>query len=338
MPGASDTAYPRLKANPSAKELEEIYTPGLAEVEWAQSRSNARIPRLGLLVLLKTFQRLGYFIMCDQVPAPIVEHIAVNTGYSGVPDRLADCDAKAVRNRHITLVLDYLNVKGWSKAAEHAMVDACGDAARTRDDLADIINVAIEELVRQRFELPSFSTLLRAARAARTKVNRAYHGMVRQRLGEDAQEKLRMLITRSPGEVRSSWDRLKTEPKRPTAQHTADFLDHLKWLREHSVSAEVFNGVPDAKIKQFAAEARSLDLSSIFDCVERKRLTLVAALIVVQIGRALDDAADMFIRLVQKVHNHARDALLKDQVDHVERTDVLVSTLRHVTLAYLGEG
>ena len=31
MPGISDTAYPRLKPNPSAKELDEVYTPNLFE-------------------------------------------------------------------------------------------------------------------------------------------------------------------------------------------------------------------------------------------------------------------------------------------------------------------
>jgi hypothetical protein len=32
MPSASDTAYPRLKANPSATELGEIYAPNIFEL------------------------------------------------------------------------------------------------------------------------------------------------------------------------------------------------------------------------------------------------------------------------------------------------------------------
>ena len=131
---------------------------------------------------------------------------------------------------------------------------------------------------------------------------------------------------------------MKTEPKQATAQNTRDFLDQLDWLREHGVSADIFADVPDVKLKQFAAEARSLDLGSIHDCAEPKRLTLTAALVVVQIAGALDDAADMFVRLVQKLHNHAYDALLQHQADHVDRTDSLVATLRDVTLAYRSEG
>jgi hypothetical protein len=55
------------------------------------------------------------------------------------------------------------------------IVDACREAARTRDDLADIINIALEDLVRQRYELPAFNTVLRAARAARTEINQGYY-------------------------------------------------------------------------------------------------------------------------------------------------------------------
>jgi hypothetical protein len=39
MPGISDTAYPRLKPNPSAKELDEVYTPNLFEGSWVEQRT-----------------------------------------------------------------------------------------------------------------------------------------------------------------------------------------------------------------------------------------------------------------------------------------------------------
>jgi TnpA family transposase len=218
------------------------------------------------------------------------------------------------------------------------MADACWDAARTRDDLADIINVALEELIRQRYELPAFTTILRVARTARTETNQGFYAQVRRRLCEIVMTKLTALLARPAEGAQSSWDRLKDEPKQATTQHTRDFLDHLEWLRQQTLPAEVFADIPDIKVKQFAAEARSLDLGSIHDCADPKRLTLTAALVVVQTARALDDVADMFIRLVQKLHNHAYDALLQHQADHVERTDSLVATLHGVTLAYRSEG
>ena len=71
---------------------------------------------------------------------------------------------------------------------------------------------------------------------------------------------------------------------------------------------------------------------------ERKRLTLVAALILKQVARSLDDAAEMFIRQVQKMHNKASDALVIYRAAHAERTDALVARLREIALAYKAEG
>lgn len=75
MPSASDTIYPRLKTNPSAKDLDERYTPNVFELVFATKRTRQPAPRVGLLLLLKTFQRLGYFVCYGEIPAPIVRHI-----------------------------------------------------------------------------------------------------------------------------------------------------------------------------------------------------------------------------------------------------------------------
>jgi hypothetical protein len=61
MPSASDSVYPRLKNNPSSKELHEVYTPIPSELAFARERTRQPVQRVGLLLLLKTFQRLGYF-------------------------------------------------------------------------------------------------------------------------------------------------------------------------------------------------------------------------------------------------------------------------------------
>ena len=209
MPGVSDTAYPRLKPNPSMKELDEFYTPDLFECSWAEQRTREPAPRIGLLVLLKTFQRLGYFVMLEDVPTPAVRHVAQCAGYESVPEGLGAYDAGSVRRRHMALVRDYVGVSAWCEGSQKIMADACREASRTRDDLADIINVALEELIRQRYELPAFNTILRAARAARTEINQGYYAQVRTRLSETVMTKLTALLARPAEGTQSSWDRLK---------------------------------------------------------------------------------------------------------------------------------
>jgi len=52
-----------------------------------------------------------------------------------------------------------LKVSSYSLGGERAVAHEIEQAAYTMSDPADLINVAIERLVEQRFELPAFSTL-----------------------------------------------------------------------------------------------------------------------------------------------------------------------------------
>ena len=61
-----------------------------------------------------------------------------------------------------------------------------GDAdANNKLSREDLINVAIEQPVRQRFELPAFDTLSRAARRVRAAYNRALDKRVFEALSTD---------------------------------------------------------------------------------------------------------------------------------------------------------
>ena len=188
MPGIRDTAYPQIKATPSVKELNDVYTPNFVELVWAEKRTRESAPRVGLLALLKTFQRLGYFVPLCDVPTPILEHIARSAGYSEVP-QLERYDTSSARRRHMLLVRDYVGVKAWDEDARKAMARASRDASSTLEDLADIMNVVLEQLVRQRFELPGFSLMHRAAQHARAAVNREYQTSVCNRLTADARDR-----------------------------------------------------------------------------------------------------------------------------------------------------
>jgi hypothetical protein len=69
------TAYPRLPATVSGRELAETFTPTAEEAQWACTAIAGPGTRLLLLVLLKCYQRLGHFPQLDQVPAAVTEHV-----------------------------------------------------------------------------------------------------------------------------------------------------------------------------------------------------------------------------------------------------------------------
>jgi Domain of unknown function (DUF4158) len=224
MPSASDTAYLRLKLNPSTKELNELYSPTVYELAFARERARQPMQRAGLLLLLKTFQRLGYFVGCAEIPIPIVRHVFRCAAFTDSPEQLQAYDASTARDRHTALIREFLGVTAYGPTARQVVVETCLQAARTRDDLPDIINMAIEELIRQRFELPAFSTLLRIARTTRNTVNRRYQLRVCELLDAGARHRLLAILSRPLGESRSLWDQVKREPKRSTGATTEEFL------------------------------------------------------------------------------------------------------------------
>src|SRR5260370_4246874 len=90
MPTVHETAYPRLKSNVSRRELIDLYTPTQAEVELATRVSKGEPARFGFLILLKTFQRLGYFIVLRDLPRSIIEYIRTGQGILTLPDHMAE--------------------------------------------------------------------------------------------------------------------------------------------------------------------------------------------------------------------------------------------------------
>lgn len=86
-PGAHlhETAYPRLKSQPSEKELQEVYTPTQDDLVLAGRVAREHTAKFGFLVLLKTFQRLGYFILLRDVPVAITDRVLRALGLLIVP-------------------------------------------------------------------------------------------------------------------------------------------------------------------------------------------------------------------------------------------------------------
>lgn len=128
------------------------------------------------------------------------------------------------------LVRGHTGVASYDREARGMATRACIEAARTRDDLADIVNAGIEELLRCRRELPAFGALLRLARSARTLVNRGYHRRIASALTPETRTRLAALLTAPAGAIRSGWDQVKADPPRPSPQRMREHLAHLARL------------------------------------------------------------------------------------------------------------
>ena len=158
------------------RELHESFTPGLEEIVWAREQTRSPQGLLTLLVLLKSFQRLGCFPDLFEVPVCVVDHVRgtlglpATTELAGVPDRTLERYRDWVRRR--------VGVAHDPAAARKLAEQVIEAAAQVKDNPADLINVALEELVRARLELPGYSTLDELAATIRTRVNEGFYDLV----------------------------------------------------------------------------------------------------------------------------------------------------------------
>lgn len=137
------TAYPRLKRTLTPKELDQIYTPTLAEIFLAHCTAKGQVAMLGFLVHLKVFQRLGYAVATSEVPTSIVDYIATCANVQLSSRELTGYDDSGTRRRHLPLIRAALSIQPYGPLAHKAFLRAMIEAARTKDDLADLINVAL---------------------------------------------------------------------------------------------------------------------------------------------------------------------------------------------------
>ena len=76
MPSVHETAYPRIRSDVTRQDLRDVYTPSADEIALAKSAANGENSKICFLVLLKTFQRLGYFVQLREAPEVVVANIA----------------------------------------------------------------------------------------------------------------------------------------------------------------------------------------------------------------------------------------------------------------------
>lgn len=178
MSSIEETAYPRLLADVSAQELEQLYTPTAKERAFIAGTKALRRPmaKACAMLQLKIMQRLGYSVPLASVPLAITAHVCRKLRVSRpTQEALSRYDSSADASRHRQLVLRALGLKDPDSDAMRWIGQRADAAAGTKQELADIINVVLEELVRQHYVLPGFTVLLRMARTAREKVNQGIY-------------------------------------------------------------------------------------------------------------------------------------------------------------------
>jgi len=210
--------------------------------------------------MLKTFQRLGYFCHPEAIPVAIVNHIRdylkLGKNHSAIaPVRSSRRYKEAVRN--------YLAVSIYDKRGQKLMAIAVANAANFRDHPADLINIAIEELVKERYELPGFSTIDRLVLHIREVINRRLFKRVARSLSPTEIAYLDNLLTNNPDSEAINLNKIKQLPKKASLSQIKALLAKFSNLMNFGDAKRLLSNISNTKIKHFDGDRSNFRCSRI---------------------------------------------------------------------------
>ena len=340
MSSINDSAYPRFKSSISEKELAEVYTPTDEELIFAESFMRNSSNMLGFFILLKSFQRLGRFVPVLSVPQTIIKYIANCLGQPSDMAALSDYARSRVKWDHIQKIREFLQIKLFNNETKGILREALCDSAKTKEDIVDIINAGIEEMVRNRCELPTFDTLVREAKRARAQSNAKIYRQVYESIRRDRLAFIDLLLHSDGSGKVSAWETLREDTGKPTLKTARKLLKRMGWL--HQFDSYEFNqpidDIPYLKFRHLAMEARSLDAARVRSITETKRCTMVAALIRATMNRTVDDLCKIMIKKTGKIHWQAKEKLREYLEENQEKQEEIVFCYKEIYDRFTGEG
>ena len=282
----------------------DVLSPLPEEIEWARERCRAEEHLFGLVLGLKCFQRLGYFPRDEQLPVEVIERVRTCLGLAEgtLPDaarRTAAWQRELIRER-VGAVFDPERARALAEQAIRA-------EAEIKNHPPDLINVALELLVREGLELPGFSTLNEIAARVRAEINSGMFARILARMTQP--EILRVNRLLEVAGDKSQFDVLKRSAGKASWSQFREQVAHMRWVASLGGSAGWLEGIAESKIADFAGEAQAADAAVMRDVSQPKRTALLACLIHVAQTRARDELGDMFCKRMAVITKRARAEL-----------------------------
>lgn len=229
-PTAARVIYPELPDPLTPGDLQQLFSPSFDERQWAPTVARTAVSQVALLVQLKIFQTIGRFRRAADVPPAGIEHVALRLGVESgstliFPDRTL--------YRHRPVILKHLEVVSWGAEARKLAQATMRKTAQARTDPADIINSAIDALIRNGFELPALDTLRRLAATVHSKVNAAQWSEVCDCLPFEQRVALETMLVVDPKTQKSPFANLCAAPGRASRRNLNALIDRYRWLQQN---------------------------------------------------------------------------------------------------------
>ncbi|WP_369368650.1 hypothetical protein AB5L52_44115 [Streptomyces sp. CG4] len=178
-----------------------------------------------------------------------------------LPDDVVPTAANRTAERQRTAVRQCPGLYDKAKARKIAEVVMRSEAV-VKNRPADLMNIALDEVVEAGLELPGFTTLDALAAKVRSEVNATICMGICDQLSEAHRERLPALLSdkdTSDTSGTTEYNQLKQSAKAPTWSRLREQAAHLEWVDGLGETGVRLDGVAPGKITDCAGEADAAD-------------------------------------------------------------------------------
>lgn len=302
------TAYPRFSKHKKLtdKILQTIYTPSQEEILLAEKHTKDSNNKLKFLFLLKSFQKLGYFLPIKEIPKQIKTHIAECLL---LPENSEiDYSNKATFHSHKQIIRTFLMINSFDQNARELAHNIGMDRAYRINNLPDIVNGIIEELIYNRYELPAFSTLCKIAGNCRITANNNVFKKISDQISVNIKQSLEELIKVTTNN-KSGYNAIKQLPRKPSINNLSDFTAQHDWALSFGTFDKYLFGITKSKTAELVKEAKLIDVNGLKDLNLEKRISLIVCLLYDAQITGVDNLIKMVCKIINNAHKQAKRKL-----------------------------
>jgi hypothetical protein len=322
MASIERTAYPRIKNTISQKELKNNYTLLLHEISYATSFTRGKTSLLIYLTLLKCFQNLGYFPQLNKIPIMIFKYINEQLN---IKQELNINKSKNTVYTYHKSIREYLNIKKFDDEGKQLIIEAVRKNSYVMDNPADLINCAIDILIKNNYELPAYYLLDKLVLEVRTRVHNSLFEKVFNNITNEQKNIFDTILEVNHENSSSSLQYLKEPTKKTSFKNMKELIEKLDTLKSMGDFKEILKEIPYSKLKHFSNEIFALDIGEIKDYSDSKKYTMIISFLHTLKAKFHDNLIDMFLKCVNKANNKGQEELKKVQEKLQPKTENIIS-------------
>jgi Domain of unknown function (DUF4158) len=283
----------------------------------------------GLVLSLKCFQRLGYFPRRDEVSEAVVDHVrrCLELAEGTTPD----VGRSGRRSRSVRLVRERVSAVLDPQRARAMAAHAIRAAAEVKNNPPDLINVALEMLVKASLKSPGFSTLNETTlRMIRGEVNRAIFERIVGPMPLGDRARLEDLPELAGPAGKSGFHRSMQTAGWATWSAFREQVQYLLWVDSLGDTGVWLEGAAETKFADVAGEAAAADAGVMRDVAPLKHTALLACMVHAARTRARDDLAEMNCKRIASITKQAKTELDDIRARQEEISERLIEHYRDV--------